>query len=125
MAAAAGAVTGLGLTDDVLASGIPNDIANNNVKKIVTKSNNRLIFSDDVESCNQAAALIVPNVGSIKMLQTGNLADGTSTGRSIIAIECTDGDIFLGAPNGRVHIRSKFYSREVGVAPADPDVEST
>jgi hypothetical protein len=26
----------------------------------------------------------------------------------------TNGDIFLNAPNGRVHIRSKFLSREVG-----------
>jgi type VI secretion system secreted protein VgrG len=117
MAAASGAVVGLGLIDDAVASGVPSDIANNNVKKIVTKSNNRLVFSDAVETQNQGAALIVPNVGSIKLLQTGLMSDGSSTGRPIIAIECTDGDILLGAPNGRVHIRSQYYSREIGTPP--------
>lgn len=122
-AAAGAAVTGLALTDDAAGGGGPTDIVNNNVKKIVTKTNNRLIFSDAIDTQNQAAALVVPTVGSIKLLQTGIMSDGSSTGRPIIAIECLDGDIILGAPNGRVHIRSKFYSREIGSPASSPQGE--
>jgi type VI secretion system secreted protein VgrG len=36
------------------------------------------------------------------------------TGRPCINICSHNGDIILSAPNGRIHFRSKFYSREVG-----------
>ena len=36
-----------------------------------------------------------------------------ATGRTLITLN-SDGDIVLNAPNGRVHINSKFFSREVG-----------
>ena len=36
------------------------------------------------------------------------------TGRVNITIESLTGDIVLLAPKGRVHIESKFYSKDVG-----------
>jgi hypothetical protein len=49
-----------------------------------------------------------PNHSSISLTEK---SDGT--GRTLVTVQ-SDGDIVLSAPQGRVHIRSKFFSREVG-----------
>ena len=90
------------------ASSSSADIAENDVKRIVTKSNNRLQFVDTQGKRGISAA--VSQVGSLQILEH---CDETG-GRSIISITCDNGDIFIGAPNGRVHIQSEYYSREIG-----------
>jgi type VI secretion system secreted protein VgrG len=83
-----------------------NDIAPNNVKRILTKAGNRLQIVD--EPGNETIVLATPNHSSITLSET---LQGTK--RTNIAIE-SDGDITLSAPNGRVHIIAKIYTREVG-----------
>jgi type VI secretion system secreted protein VgrG len=82
-------------------------VTNNDVKRIVSKSGIRITFSDTPGS--EGLTFVTPFGCSIKMLQSD-----PQTGRSMIAIETTNGDIFLGAPKGRVHINSQFYSKEIG-----------
>jgi type VI secretion system secreted protein VgrG len=83
------------------------DIANNDVKRVMTKSGNRLQFSD--KSGVETVVLATPNNNILKMTEKSD-----QTGRTNITIESKTGDIILHAPNGRVHIESKFYSKEVG-----------
>jgi type VI secretion system secreted protein VgrG len=82
-------------------------VTNNDVKRIVSKSGIRITFSDTPGS--EGLTFVTPFGCSIKMLESD-----PQTGRSMIAIETTNGDIFLGAPKGRVHINSQFYSKEIG-----------
>jgi type VI secretion system secreted protein VgrG len=83
------------------------DIETNDVKRIVTKSGNRLQFSD--KEGVETVVLATPNNNLIKMTEKSD-----QTGRTNITIESKTGDIILHAPNGRVHIESKFYSKDVG-----------
>ena len=32
----------------------------------------------------------------------------------MLTLHSENGDIFLSAPNGRIHLLSKYYSREIG-----------
>jgi type VI secretion system secreted protein VgrG len=82
------------------------DIETNNVKRLVTKSGNRLHLSD--KPGQETVFLATPNHTSLSMTE---LSD--ETGRNLITLH-SDGDIVLSAPNGRVHIQSKAFSREVG-----------
>lgn len=82
------------------------DIEPNNVKRILTKAGNRLQIVD--EPGNETIVLATPNHSSITLSET---LQGTK--RTNIAIQ-SDGDITLAAPNGRVHIIAKIYTREVG-----------
>ncbi len=86
------------------------DIPNNDVKRIVTKSGNRIQIAD--LAGNEAITIATPNHNSLTFSEKH-----TATGRPLIALSST-GDIVLSAPEGRVHIQSKYYSREVGESAA-------
>lgn len=83
------------------------DIAGNDVKRIMTKSGNRIQFSD--KSGVETVVLATPNNNILKMTEKSD-----QTGRTNITIESKTGDIVLHAPNGRVHIEAKYYSKDVG-----------
>lgn len=83
------------------------DIEGNDVKRIMTKSGNRLQISD--KTGVETIVLATPNNNLIRMTEKSD-----STGRTNITIESKTGDIVLHAPNGRVHIESKFYSKDIG-----------
>jgi uncharacterized protein involved in type VI secretion and phage assembly len=83
-----------------------NNIAPNEIKRIVTKSGNRVQFVD--EKGKETIVVATPNSSSISLTEK---SDGT--GRTLITLQSA-GDIVLSAPDGRVHIQSKFFSREVG-----------
>ncbi len=82
------------------------DIAPNDVKRLVTKSGNRLHLSD--KPGQEAIFLATPNHTSLSMTE---LSD--ETGRHLVILH-SDGDIVLSAPKGRVHIQSNTFSREIG-----------
>ncbi|NYF78657.1 type VI secretion system Vgr family protein [Granulicella arctica] len=82
------------------------DVETNDVKRLVTKSGNRLHLSD--KPGQETVFLATPKHTSLSMTE---LSD--ETGRNLIHIH-SDGDIVLSAPNGRVHISSKLFSREIG-----------
>ena len=82
------------------------DVSGNDVKRLVTKAGNRIHISD--KPGQETMFLATPHHTSISMSE---LSD--ETGRNLITLH-SDGDIVLHAPNGRVHINSKFFSREIG-----------
>ncbi|HKX30022.1 MAG TPA: type VI secretion system tip protein VgrG [Blastocatellia bacterium] len=86
---------------------IPKDIARNDIKRIVTKSGHRIQFVD----VQGKESIVVSTPGG----QTIQLIDSCpeTGGRKMLCLN-SPGDIFLNAPDGRVHIRSKFFSKEVG-----------
>ena len=83
------------------------DISSNDVKRIMTKSGNRLQISDK-QGC-ETIVLATPNNNMIKLTEQAD-----NTGRTNITIESKTGDIVLHAPKGRVHIESMFYSKDIG-----------
>ena len=83
------------------------DIPPNDVKRIVTKSGHRIQLSD--KQGKESIVIATPSKLKIAMLEKAD-----ETGRSMILLHSEDGDIFVSAPNGRVHIQSKYFSREVG-----------
>jgi uncharacterized protein involved in type VI secretion and phage assembly len=83
------------------------DVANNDVKRIITKSGNRLQMSD--KPGFETVVLATPNNNVIKLTEKAD-----KTGRTNITIESKTGDIILHAPKGRVHIESLFYSKDIG-----------
>jgi type VI secretion system secreted protein VgrG len=89
---------------------IPQPIAANDVKRIATKNNNRIQFVDD-EKEQKNTSIVLASAGNQRIQLIDHCAE--ANGRKMLCLY-TDGDIFLNAPNGRVHIRSKFFSREVG-----------
>lgn len=82
------------------------DIAENQVKRIMTKSGNRIQIVDQPQK--ETVVIATPNSSSITLTEKHD-----STGRTLIVLS-SKGDIVLSAPDGRVHIKSKFFSREVG-----------
>jgi type VI secretion system secreted protein VgrG len=82
------------------------DIPDNNVKRIVTKAGNRVQMVDTPSK--ETLVFATPNHSSVTMTEKHD-----STGRTLVHIH-SDGDIVLTAPNGRVHVRSQFFSREIG-----------
>ena len=84
-----------------------NDIEDNAVKRIMTRSGNRVQFSD--KAGVETITIATPNHNSFKLTEQ---ADGT--GRSSITIESKNGDINLFAPKGRVHIEAQLYSKDIG-----------
>ncbi len=77
----------------------------------MTESGNRLQFSDKVGV--ETVVLATPNNNRIKMTEKAD-----HTGRTNITIESNTGDIIFHAPNGRVHIESLYYSKDIGQQPA-------
>ena len=83
------------------------DTVPNDVKRIVTKSGNRVQFSD--KAGKEAIVIATP-----RDLKLGMIEGSDENGRSVVLIEAKQGDIVFSAPNGRIHFQSKFFSREVG-----------
>ncbi len=83
------------------------DMARNDIKRIVTKSGNRIQLVD----VGGKESIVISTPGG----QTIQLIDSCpeTGGRKMLCLN-SPGDIFLNAPDGRVHIRSKFFSRETG-----------
>ena len=81
------------------------DIADNNIKRVLTKSGNRLQFVDTPGK--ESVVMATPNKLRISMIENTN-----EHGRSTILVHSEDGDILLSAPNGQVHIRSKYFTKE-------------
>lgn len=86
---------------------VPKDIARNDIKRIVTKSGHRIQFVD-VEG-KESIIISTPGGQLIQLIDNCPETDG----RKMLCLT-SPGDIFLNAPEGRVHIRSKFFSKEVG-----------
>jgi hypothetical protein len=59
----------------------------------------------------ESIAIATPKFLKLSMIQKTD-----ETGRSMITLHTENGDIFLSAPNGRIHFVSKYVSREVGAA---------
>ncbi len=83
------------------------DVGPNDVKRIVTKSGHRLQIVD--KQGKESIVLATPNELKVSMIEKTD-----ETGRSMITLHSASGDIFLSAPNGRVHIHGKFVSDEAG-----------
>ncbi len=83
------------------------DMESNWVKRIVTKSGNRIQMVD--KPGHEAITLSTPNSAKITLMQN---APGTN--RTALSLFTDDGDIFISAPNGRVHIQAAHFSREIG-----------
>ncbi len=81
------------------------DIKSNDVKRIVTKSGHRIQMVDTPDK--EAITIATPEKLRIALIDNPD-----ETGRPTIVLE-SDGDVLISAPNGRVHLRSKFFSREV------------
>jgi type VI secretion system secreted protein VgrG len=86
---------------------VPRDMARNDIKRIVTKSGHRIQLID-VEG---KEAIVVSTPGG-QMIQLVDRCPETG-GRKMLCLT-SPGDIFLNAPEGRIHLRSKFFSREIG-----------
>ena len=83
------------------------DIAANDVKRIVTKSGNRIQMVD--KKGNESIVMSTPNSIRVALITNAN-----ETHRETLLLDTTDGDIILNAPNGRIHFHCKYFSREVG-----------
>jgi Rhs element Vgr protein len=81
------------------------DMARNDIKRIVTKSGNRIQLVD-VEGKES----IVVSTPAGQMIQL--IDNCTDTGGREMLCLTSPGDIFLNAPKGRVHIRSQLLSQE-------------
>jgi hypothetical protein len=77
------------------------------VKRIVTKSGHRIHIVD--KQGKESIVLATPKELKVSMIEKTD-----ETGRSMITLHSENGDIFLSAPNGRVHIRGQFVSEEAG-----------
>src|SRR5579883_3109328 len=83
------------------------EYAPNDVKRIITKSGNRIQIVD--KPGKQSISLATPNHLKISLFENAN-----ETGRSMIQLSNANGDILLSAPNGRIHFHSQYFSREAG-----------
>jgi uncharacterized protein involved in type VI secretion and phage assembly len=84
------------------------DVAPNDVKRIVTKSGHRVQLSD--KAGKEAIVLATP-----KALKIGLLENADETGRAMLLLHSA-GDVFFSAPAGRIHFHSATLSREVGTS---------
>jgi len=84
------------------------DVAPNEVKRIVTKSGNRLQFVDT--KGKESIVLSTPNSVKVSLIA----ANGSPTGPETLLLQSEHGDIILNAPEGRIHMHSKRSSREIG-----------
>ncbi len=84
------------------------DIAPNDVKRIVTKSGHRITIVD--KPGKNSIVVATP-----KHLKISLIENSDETGDAMLTLH-SDGDIVLNAPNGRIHAHSKLFSRQVGDA---------
>jgi type VI secretion system secreted protein VgrG len=85
----------------------PNEIAGNFIKRIVTTSGHHIQLDDTPGK--ESIVVATANGQRIQIMDNCN-----ETGRKMICLNANDGDIFLNAPKGRVHIRSQYFSKEIG-----------
>ena len=83
------------------------DLKSNDVKRIVTKSGNRLQMSD--KKGQESIVLATPGSIRVALINKAN-----ETGRETLLLETSAGDIIFNAPNGRIHFCAQHFSREVG-----------
>ncbi len=83
------------------------DIPANDVKRILTKSGNRMQLVDTTGK--ETVVVATPHSTSLKMTESYS----PTGGRPMIILH-SDGDIVLSAPKGRIHFQSAFHSRQVG-----------
>ena len=82
------------------------EFAENNIKRLVTKSGHRITAVDSAGQETLAAA--TPKSTRLMLTEKAN-----ETGRPAIVLY-SDGDIILSAPKGRIHMQSMVNSKEVG-----------
>jgi len=82
------------------------DVPNNDVKRVLTKSGNRLQFAD--KEGKEAIVLATPNHSNLMISEKHD-----STGRPMITLS-TSGDIILSAPSGSISLISKTFTRDIG-----------
>jgi type VI secretion system secreted protein VgrG len=95
-------------------SGLAEEVGEGNICRIVTKNGN-VIQLVDVKG-QEAITISTPKGQKIQMLdqckETG--------GRPMLALTSSEGDIYLHAPKGRVHVKSRFFSTDIrGVVESD------
>lgn len=81
------------------------DIPANDIKRVITKSGNRMQFVDT--KGKEAVVLATPNNNSLTMTE-----NSPETGRNLIVLQ-TEGDIVLSA-SGRIHLKAALFSHEIG-----------
>lgn len=84
------------------------DVAPNDVKRIVTKSGHRIQLSD--KRGKESIVLATPAALKVSLLENAE-----ETSRPMLLLHSA-GDIFFSAPAGRIHFRSAAFSREVGTS---------
>jgi uncharacterized protein involved in type VI secretion and phage assembly len=96
------------------------DIEPNDIKRIVTKSGHRIQLSD--KEGKESIVMSTPRHLKISLLEKAD-----ETGRSMILLHSDNGDLFFNAPDGRVHLRSRYLSQEInsgGATSAVPTPQS-
>ncbi len=83
------------------------EYGDDDVKRIVTKSGHRIAISD--KPGKESICLATPTHLRVQMFENAD-----ETGRPMISLSSETGDIMLTAPEGRIHLRSKFFSRDIG-----------
>jgi type VI secretion system secreted protein VgrG len=83
------------------------DMARNDIKRIVTKSGNCIQLVD----VGGKESIVISTPGGQKIQLIDSCPE--TGGRKMLCLS-SPGDIFLNAPEGRIHLRSKFFSRETG-----------
>jgi type VI secretion system secreted protein VgrG len=92
------------------------DVAPNDIKRIVTKSGHRIQLSE--KPGKEAIVLATP-----KALKVGLLENADETDRPMLLLHSA-GDILFSAPAGRIHFHSATFSREVGTSGTVPQPAS-
>lgn len=85
----------------------PNDFFDNDLKGIYTKSGHAIELID--KTGKETISIMTP--AGLQIVLTDK---ATETNRPMITLHSEAGDIFLSAPQGRVHVHSKFFSKQVG-----------
>jgi type VI secretion system secreted protein VgrG len=86
---------------------VPLDIGRNDIKRIMTRGGHHIQLVD--VAGKESIVIATPGGQMIQLIDTC----AETGGRQMLCLT-SPGDIFLNAPSGRVHIRSKFFSKEVG-----------
>jgi type VI secretion system secreted protein VgrG len=81
------------------------ELEENDIKRIVTKSGHRIQFVD--KKGKESIVIATPTRLKISLIEKTD-----ENGRSVITMHSEDGDIYLSAPNGQIHLRSKHFTRE-------------
>ncbi|MBO0856956.1 MAG: type VI secretion system tip protein VgrG [Chloracidobacterium sp.] len=86
---------------------VASDMARNDIKRIVTKSGHRIQLVD----VKGKESIVISTPGN-QVIQLIDSCPETG-GRQMLSLN-SPGDIIINAPEGRVHIRSKYFSKDIG-----------